>query len=210
MAKSRSRKRSQGRPAVNVVGRDSVLEAAKKLLHDLPPARVTISAIAREAGIDPALVRYYFGNRDNLLLAVVDLMLAGVPHHVRADADAIATMEERIRGTLSFTRSAKQMNRLMIDELANSKSPQVRERQRVMNIAAADAIGKLMDRDHGATLTKVDPLFLHIALIGIFDFFVLAQPLIRNLVPEGTDMEELAHRFEDFVVRLVLDGLRKR
>lgn len=210
MAKSRSKRRSQGRPAVNVVGRDGVLEAAKRLLHDLPPARVTISAIAREAGIDPALVRYYFGDRDNLLLAVVDLMLAGVPHQLPPDADAIATMEQRIRGTLTFTRSAKQMNRLMIDELAKSKSPQVRERQRMMNIAAADAIGKLMDRDHGATLIKVDPLFLHIALIGIFDFFVLAQPLIRNLVPGGTNMEELAHRFEDFVVRLMLDGLRKR
>jgi AcrR family transcriptional regulator len=210
MVKSRQKKRSQGRPAVNLVGRDGVMEAAKRLLHDLPPARVTISAIAREAGVDPALIRYYFGNREKLLLAVVDSMLAQAPRQMLPDAKPLAAMEQRIRGTLSFTRSAKQMNRLMIDELAHAKSPQVRERQRAMNIAAAAAIGDLMERDRGATLTNVDPLFLHVALIGIFDFFVLAQPLIRNLVPEGTDMEELAQRFEDFVVRLVLDGLRAR
>jgi len=56
----------------------------------------------------------------------------------------------------------------------------------------------------------VDPLFLHVAMIGIFDFFVLAQPLIRNLVPKDTDLDELAQRFETFVVHLLLDGLRKR
>ena len=210
MTKAKPKKRAQGRPAVNVVGREGVLEAAKKLLHDLPPARVTISAIAREAGIDPALVRYYFGGRENLLLAVVDHMLAGVPRDVPPEADTIAMLEQRIRLTLAFTRSAKQMNRLMIDELASSKSPEVRKRQRMMNIAAAGVLEKLMDRDQGETLIRVDPIFLHIALIGVFDFFVLAQPLIRNLVPEGTDMEKLAHQFEDFVVRLVLDGLRKR
>jgi len=210
MAKSRSKKRSQGRPGVNAVGRESVLATARKLLHELPPARVTLAAIAREARIDPALVRYYFGDRENLLLAVVDAMLADLPHLVAADADATVALEQRIRGTLTFTRAAKQMNRLMIDELAQSKSPEVRERQRRMNIAAVADIGRVMERDHGATLTAVDPLFLHIATIGIFDFFVLAQPLIRNLVPKGTDMEELAKRFEDFVVRLLLDGLRKR
>ncbi|HTV80012.1 MAG TPA: helix-turn-helix domain-containing protein [Steroidobacteraceae bacterium] len=210
MAKAKTRKRSQGRPSGNAVGRAAVLEAARKLLHDLPPARVTMSAVAREVGIDPALVRYYFGDRDNLLLAVVDLMLAGVQHRAPADADPLAEMERRIRETLAFTRSAKQMNRLMIDELAQSRSPQVRQRQRAMNIAAAEAIGKLLDRDPGATFNRVDPLFLHLALIGIFDFFVLAQPLILNLVPEGTDMQRFERRFEDFVVRLLMDGLRKR
>jgi hypothetical protein len=29
-------------------------------------------------------------------------------------------------------------------------------------------------------------------------------------LPKGTDLEELAKRFEDFVVRLLLDGLKKR
>ena len=211
MAKAKARKkRSQGRPGTNTVGRNAVLEAARQLLHVLPPARVTITAVAREAGIDPALVRYYFGDRDSLLLAVVDRMLADLPHPAASQANALATLEQRIRGTLTFTRAAKQMNRLMIDELAQSRSPQVRERQRTMNIAAAQELADIMDRDHGATLTRVDPLFLHVAMIGIFDFFVLAQPLIRNLVPKDTDLDELAQRFETFVVHLLLDGLRKR
>lgn len=210
MKKTKTKKRAQGRPGVNAVGRDSVLKAARQLLQVLPPARVTIAAIAREAGIDPALVRYYFGDRENVLLAVVDLMLADLPRPLPPDADAVATMAQRIRGTLTFTRAAKYMNRLMIDELAQSASPEVRERQRSMNLAAAQQLGSVMERDHAATLTRVDPLFLHIAIIGIFDFFVLAQPLIRNLVPQDTDMEALAVRFREFVVRLLLDGLRTR
>ena len=67
MGKTDVVKRGKGRPAEQSVGRDTLLETAKRLIKVLPPARVTISLIAREAGVDPALVRYYFGDRSKLL-----------------------------------------------------------------------------------------------------------------------------------------------
>ena len=67
-----SPKRAKGRPVTgeNDVGRERLITAAQTLLKTLPPARVTISRIAQEAGVDPALVRYYFGDRTRLLMAV--------------------------------------------------------------------------------------------------------------------------------------------
>jgi hypothetical protein len=40
------------------------------------------------------------------------------------------------------------------------------------------------------------------------EFFAAAQAMIRPLVPAGVNDEELAARYKDFIVRLVLDGLR--
>lgn len=210
MAKSVTKKRGQGRPSDNAVGREGVLNKTIELVQDLPPARVTISLIAREAGVDPALIRYYFGDRETLLLAVVDKMLADVPPDVDGDAEPVNVLEARIRNTARFTRSTKHVHRLMVDELADAKSADVRRQQGEMNMRAVNAFARLLARDGGAELREVNPLFLHVALVGLFDFFVSAQPVVRNLLPDGADMDVVAAEFEDFVVDLLLNGIRKR
>ena len=63
----RSPRRTQGRPLIEVeVGRQALIDAASALLRTTPPARITRAAIARFAGVDPGLIRYYFGDRDGL------------------------------------------------------------------------------------------------------------------------------------------------
>jgi TetR/AcrR family transcriptional regulator len=210
MTRAPSPKRGQGRPAENGVGRDVVLATARRLVKEHPPARVTVSLIAREAGVDPALVRYYFGDRDNLLLAVADSMLQETPRPMAGDADPVALIENSIRQTAKFTSSTKHIHRLMVDELAGSKSAEVARRLGEMNRGAAAAFAGLLDSDKGETLRPVDPIFFHVALLGLFDFFTSAEPVVRHMVPEGTDMAELASAYEDFVADLVLNGIRNR
>jgi len=210
MIKGRKSKRGQGRPVQDAVGREKVLETATTLVQSLPPARVTLSLIAREAGVDPALIRYYFGDRTRLLLAVVERLLAEAPAEGPGSSEPPAVFERRIRHAARFTRSTKHVHRLMVDELADAKSARTRQLQGQMNQRAVDGYADLMMRDGGRTLRKVDALFLHLALVGVFDFFVSAQPVVRNLVPERTDMDALGAAFEDFIVDLFLKGLLKR
>lgn len=210
MAKGVTKKRGQGRPSVNAVGRDTVLNKTMELVQELPPARVTISLIAREAGVDPALIRYYFGDREKLLLAVVDKMIAGARRDVDQNAEPVEVLEASIRNTARFTRSTKHVHRLMVDELADSKFADIRRQQGEMNMRAVDAFAALLKRDGGNELRDINPLFLHVALVGLFDFFVSAQPVVRNLVPDDTDMDALGAEFEDFIVDLLLNGIRKR
>lgn len=210
MAKVATKKRGQGRPSDNGVGREGVLAKAIELLQELPPARVTISLIAREAGVDPALIRYYFGDRAKLLLAVVERLVSAAPAELAGSSEPKAVLERRIRHTAHFTRSTKHVHRLMVDELADAKSTEARKLQGEMNMRAVDAFADLLARDGGAELRAVNPLFLHVALVGLFDFFVTAQPVVRNLVPDGTDMDKLGTEFEEFIVDLVLNGIRKR
>ena len=206
------KKRGQGRPAAPEasVGRDALVEAARRLLAQLPPAKVTIAQIAREAGVDPTLIRYYFGTRKALLLAVAQRMIGAVPAGRGPEQPPVDELADLIRGVFGVTRSAKQMHRLMIDELADTGSPQSRAWLREINLGAAEHHRELLARDGGVELAVVDPLFLHLTLVGIADFFAAAQSVIRELVPEGTDMAELGRRYEAFVVKLLLDGLRRR
>lgn len=191
------------------MGRDALIDAARALLQELPPAQVTSTAIARKANADPALVRYYFGNRENLLFEVAT-QIAAEANRPLQQGDPLAMLEQMIHGTFRFTRSAKHMQRLMIEELDSASSPDVREKMREWNRTPVNNYARILELDEKGELSEFDPIFMYLAVVGISDFFVAGAPLVELLVPPGTDKDELAKRYEDFVVRLIVDGVRKR
>lgn len=205
-------RRSKGRPvtASAGVGRDALITAARQLLQELPPEQVTATAIARRAGGDPALVRYYFGNRTKLLLEVAQ-QIGGETNPEPPDSghppDLLADI---IHATFRFTRSARNMQRLMLNELDSASSGEVRDSVREWNRIPVNQYAAIKRLDEAGELIDFDPLFMHLVVVGISDFFVTGGPLVELLTPEGTDMDDLAQRYEQFVERLLLDGLRKR
>jgi len=206
-------KRNPGRPNASDAGdaKDSILQAATRLLKANLPAHVTNSMIAREAGADPALIRYYFGDRSALFLAVVEELMKSVrdaPPKTPMDAEAF--LEWRVGGTLRFARAARSMQRLMVEELGESKSPEVREAVRERNGRLVARYADILKNQIGDEIVDVDPLFLHVAILGVCEFFTAAQSVILPLTEPGTDPEHLAERYQDFVVDLLLNGLRKR
>lgn len=205
-------KRSKGRPAAgdNDVGRDRILAAAEALLKTLPPARVTMSRIAEEAGVDPALVRYYFGDRTRLLMAVANRVTANTSHAGARTLEPQAALIEHIRKTLALVRSAPFMHRLMVEELNASGTEETRGRTRAMNADLVEFYRELLDADGGQTLRPVDPLFLHLIILGASDFFVSADPVITPLLPADTDKDDLTARFNTFLVDVLLNGLKPR
>ena len=210
MANKQASKRGKGRPGDNSVGREALLATAKRLIEVMPPARVTISLIAREAGVDPALVRYYFGNRENLLFEVAKQIGAEANRPPPDEGDPLELLADMIHNTFRFTRSAKHMQRLMIEELDSATSAEVREKMREWNRQPLSNYAKLQELDVEGALRQFDPLFMHLAVVGISDFFASGAPLVELLVPAGTDMAELGRQYEEFVTRLLTDGVRKR
>ena len=63
--------RRTGRRPGNPATREAILEAARSIFGQRGYDGSTIRAIAAAAGVDPALVHHYFGNKDQLFLAAV-------------------------------------------------------------------------------------------------------------------------------------------
>ena len=70
-ASSSRRGRRPGAPDT----RAAILHAARTSFAELGFARTTIRAVAATAGVDAALVHHYFGTKDELFLAALDLPL---------------------------------------------------------------------------------------------------------------------------------------
>ena len=207
------RKRKRGRPQSSEegVGREAIIAAARALIETLHPHRVTIVMIARKAGVDPALVRYYFSSREELFLAVAeDIVTTWVARHPPAQAPPAEKLATAVSQMVDFARSVRSMQRLMIDECAEAKSPHVRHRALELNSLAVQGYAKLFDQNQAEPLEPVEPLFAYVAIIGMSEFFAAAQSMIVPLLPQKISADELAGRYKRFLVKMVLDGLRPR
>ena len=70
---SNASRRRPGRPAGDTGSRGAIEEAARRLFAEAGFAKTSVRAVAKSAGVDPGLVRHYFGTKEELLRAVVVL-----------------------------------------------------------------------------------------------------------------------------------------
>lgn len=69
--------RRTGRRSGESGTRDAILAAARSQFAEKGYAGASLRAIAAEAGVDAALIRHFFGSKDDLFAATLD-----VPHHL--------------------------------------------------------------------------------------------------------------------------------
>lgn len=95
---------------------DSMLDAATRLLSVHGVKRVTLQDVADEAGVSRQTVYRYFGDRDGLLVAVVeqqrDRFLADVVAASDIDADVRSSIRALIAETLRLATSHPVLSRL--------------------------------------------------------------------------------------------------
>jgi AcrR family transcriptional regulator len=97
--------RPKGRRPGESGAKEQILEAARDLFADVGFERSTIRAIATKARVDPALVHHYFGTKDDLLVAALQLpvdpavLFAGIGTE---QGDDLGTGETVVRRVLAL------------------------------------------------------------------------------------------------------------
>jgi len=73
-----------------------ILAAAKRIVTERGYQALTLQAIASEANVNKAGVWYYYGGKEQLVLALLEEVTVAESHHFGARPSADATLEERI------------------------------------------------------------------------------------------------------------------
>ncbi|WP_296254258.1 MULTISPECIES: TetR/AcrR family transcriptional regulator [unclassified Pseudomonas] len=212
-----SKKREAGRPReTQGVGREGLIAATLTLLQYTPPETVTLLQIATSVGVDPALVRYYFGNKDGLLraatLSLMDRVQQASEQHV--DEPSLAAMlGSRVRLIIDTGRQNPHFLTLVMREIyaAGERGERDEPTWDILNLTArrGAALSEVMlqARPAQAQAIGMDARFLHVALLGACTFFATAQPLFKALFDQEHDEDALAARYSDFLTDLLLRGM---
>src|SRR5262245_12340277 len=89
-----------GRWRTGAESKQRILDTARALFRERGYGGTTVPAIAADAGVDPAMVFYFFGNKQGLFAAAID-MSAQIPPAIEAIfAGGLDGLGERIIRTL--------------------------------------------------------------------------------------------------------------
>lgn len=195
------KRRTPGRPARDAQPdqRARILEAALGSFAAHGVAAASLSRVAREAGVTPALINYYFGGRDGLVQAAIEERVLPVILELReriADPGlAPAELAEQfVRGIFAAAQSRPWLPSLWLREvLTEGGSLRAMLIERVGPLlprAIAARFGSA--RRRGRLARGLDPRLLVVSLIGLGMFPLAAESLWRPLLDaDDIDRERL-------------------
>lgn len=176
----------------------------------MPPSRVTRAAVARHAGVDPALIRYYFKDRESLLWAVVEELIAEREKVVQSlrSGTAPERLRAQIQSFFGFNAANPFFHRLLIEELAGSRSARGRALFHRLNQTAIAGYAQIVQAGaREKSLRKVDPALLHVAVAGMCEFFLGSQLVLQDAFGKKAQPEAFGSRYANMICDMVVQGL---
>ena len=190
MTTSARSRRLPGRPAkARGDQRARLLDVALTLFSRSGVAETPLSAIARRARVTPALMHYYFGNREQLLYALMDERIAPLVMKVglriaEAGADPAALVRAFVTKMMTMLAENPWLPPLWVREVLTDNGA-LRERllKRIApQIAPALAKRFAEAKAKGALNPGLDPRLTVVSLIGLTLFPLAAQSIWRQLL----------------------------
>lgn len=194
------------------VARQSLLQSAIRLLNERGMGNVSLNDVAREAALNPALVTYYFGTKDNLFQAVVEQVIGEWRAEILAalpeDAGPEEALRSRARATMYFLRRYPYLTKLIIHQMMTVKSKE--SRFFIENFARVNF------EEHRAILQKgveagifrpVDPLFFFAHYIAMGDLYATSRPMMERLSPSSEDDDARFKSFAESAVDMLINGI---
>lgn len=206
-------RRQSGRPAKGVakVGAETIVDRTRALLRDVSPSKLSLREIARSLNVDPALIRYYFGDKNGLYTALIQELLKenrerhrGILESNLSPADKI---RQRILVYLDSMFEHPYLHQLIIELVLYGRKSSAEKFRKEMTKQAFAEVERIA-QESGAKLS--DPTaakFLHVAIIGMCEYFIVGRPLVEDLFSGQPHSQRLVHEYGAFLGDLVVAGL---
>jgi TetR/AcrR family transcriptional regulator len=177
----------------DATSRDQILDAAERLFAAQGFARTTIKQIGREAGLNSALLYYYFADKDELYREVLRRFVSRLVARTMSELTAGGTPDARLRALLAAQGELLIANphfpRLMVRELAESEGAHAVEQFHLLASTTFRRLCELIEEGQRAGIFRknIDPRFAAISTISQVVYFFVARPAVRVLLKAGPD-----------------------
>lgn len=189
----------------------AILDAAETLFAVQGFAATTIKQIGAEAGVNPALIYYYFGSKDELYRRLLQRLFGKIAQRGTERLDAAPSPEAAVRGLMGVQsevlRQHPSVARLIAREMADHGAAHAAE-----GIAqlAATAFARLLafieeGQRAGVFRADMDARFAAISTISLIPYFHLFKPAAGILLggdgePTEEQMEAYARHAADYAI----------
>jgi AcrR family transcriptional regulator len=198
-----------GRPTGETDRRDRLLDAAERQFAERGFAATPVRAVAEEAGVNPALVHYYFGSKFELLQAVFDRVFEPLAEAIaRMGRSGKVDLEELIGLLFEAFGHNPALPRLIVREVMLGAGPMREHFVRAYAPRLGGALVPVLSREQAAGRIdpELHPALLVINILSLCVFPFVAAPVAAEALQLELD-QETRSTLQAQVERLLRQGV---
>jgi AcrR family transcriptional regulator len=192
--------------------RSRLIEAAINLMVRRDSIDITLGEIAAEAGLNGALVKYHFGNKDRLMLAILlNIVLPGLQSMemlVRMEIPAKRKMAIHVNAMIATLWKYPFLNRLMRHLTSAPESAEAKEVSETFTRPFLSYQRELFEAGvRSGEFKPADPLLFYMIISGMSEALLDLRPTLRQVYGINTVTPELCAWYSHSVVGILANGI---
>lgn len=191
---------------------EALLKATAELLSEVTTVDVSLSDISKRAEVNSAMIKYYFDNKEGLLMALLERdaesAMEALQHLVEMDAPADKKLKIHINGIVNAYYRSPYLNRL-IHYMVESGKPESSNRVNKIFIEPMIDAYRMIVRQgvEEGVLRDVDPGLLYYCLVGAADHIFHAGYSVPSTLGIDKITDETKQQYADLISGIFLRGL---
>ena len=192
--------------------RAQLLVAASKIMREGDTVDISLSELSLRAGLNSALVKYYFGNKQGLMLALLERDM----HTIITGLDALVAKEmspeDKIRlhigAVIDTYYRYPYLNRLLMRMVRDAAPAQAKEIadtylrpiSEIYDVLISEGVKSGVFRD-------IDPQLFYFTVTGAADRFFSARLVLRHCYDEADLSEEMRDAYRVHTTGIIMAGI---
>jgi AcrR family transcriptional regulator len=193
---------------------EKLLVAASELMIERSSIDVSLSDIAQKSGVNAALVKYHFGNKDGLLLALLArdaaTEVANLEYLLAQPISPTEKLKLHIGGIIRAYRRFPYMNRLIHYLLHEAGAEAAGEVSKFFVAPLLDFHRRLLAEGiRAGEFRKIEPVFFYTSLIGACDHLFFGRPAMSRASGVGPVTDQVCRDYIKHMETLICGGMLK-
>jgi AcrR family transcriptional regulator len=199
-------------PAAKNGTADKLLVAASDLMIERSSIEISLSDIAQKSGANSALVKYHFGNKDGLLLALLArdaaTEVANLEYLLAQPITPTEKLKLHIAGIIRAYRRFPYMNRLIHYLLHESSTEAADEVSKFFVAPLLDFHRHLLAEGvRAGAFREIDPILFYTSLIGACDHLFFGRHAMSRASGVGPVTDEVCRDYIKHMEALICGGV---
>jgi AcrR family transcriptional regulator len=199
-------------PAARNGTADKLLVGASELMIERSSIEISLSDIAQKSGVNSALVKYHFGNKDGLLLALLArdaaTEVANLEYLLAQPITPTEKLKLHIAGIIRAYRRFPYMNRLIHYLLHESSTEAADEVSKFFVAPLLDFHRRLLAEGVKAgAFREIDPILFYTSLIGACDHLFFGRHAMTRASGVGPVTDEVCRAYIKHMEALICGGV---
>src|SRR6201990_2271748 len=201
----------RAQPAKNPTA-EKLLVAASELMIERSSIEVSLSDIAQKSGVNAALVKYHFGNKDGLLLALLArdaaTEMSQLEYLLVQPITPTAKLRLHIAGIIRAYRQFPYMNRLIHYLLHESTAEAADEVSKFFVAPLLDFQRRLLaEGGRCGEFRKIDPVLFYTSLVGACDHLFFGRHAMSRAIGVGPVTEAVCREYIKHMAAIFFGGM---